>query len=101
MSPIARALHTRFEEVCRSEVQRLTKKTASLAPEQRAEVERASAAILDAMAGRLAAAIDESHDTAVASMLERLFDLQVARDPMPAPRLSAGALAPEAVLAIG
>jgi hypothetical protein len=53
MSPVGQALEERFGDVCRSELQRLRKKTASLAPEHRAEVCALTLEVTQRMALRL------------------------------------------------
>ena len=58
MSPTARALHERFEEVCRTELHRLRRKTASLSPEERAEVDAISVEVTLGIAARFQAALD-------------------------------------------
>lgn len=71
MSPIASALSNRFEEVCRGELNRLRRKTASLPPEARAEVDAISVAVTRAIAARMSAAVDA--DSQVADVVARLF----------------------------
>lgn len=73
MSPVGRALHSRFEEVCRTELQRLRRKTASLTPEQRAEVDALSVAVTQGIASRLDAALQHADTEDVASMVKHLF----------------------------
>jgi hypothetical protein len=83
MSPIARALHLRFEEVCRAELQRLRRKTASLSPEARAEVDAISVAVTQAIAQRVEAAIEAQPGTEFADIVARLFAVP-ARPSLPA-----------------
>jgi hypothetical protein len=73
MSPIAQALHLRFEEVCRAELQRLRRKTASLTPEERAEVDAISVAVTTAIAARVGAALDAHQESELADIVARLF----------------------------
>lgn len=73
MSPIAHALHLRFEEVCRAELQRLRRKTASLSPEERAEVDAISVAVTQAIADRVEAALDAHQEGPLADIVARLF----------------------------
>ena len=73
MSPIAQALHVRFEEVCRAELQRLRRKTASLTPEERAEVDAISVAVTKAIAARVEAALDAHQEGGLADIIARLF----------------------------
>jgi hypothetical protein len=73
MSPIARALHERFDEVCRTELQRLRRKTAALSPADRAEVDAISVEVTQAIAARVEAALECSHGTGLADIVARLF----------------------------
>ncbi len=73
MSPIAQALHLRFEEVCRAELQRLRRKTASLTPEERAEVDAISVAVTRAIASRVSEALDAHREGELADVIARLF----------------------------
>jgi hypothetical protein len=72
MSPIGHALHHRFEEVCRNELNRLRRKTASLSPEDRAEVDAISVEVTRAIASRMEAAL-AAGGTDVADIVGRLF----------------------------
>lgn len=72
MSPIGRALHNRFEEVCRNELNRLRRKTASLSPEERAEVDAISVEVTRAIASHMEAAL-AAGGTDVAEIVGRLF----------------------------
>jgi hypothetical protein len=73
MSPIAQALHVRFEEVCRAELQRLRRKTASLSPEERAQVDAISVAVTRGIAARVEAALDAHDQGELADIIARLF----------------------------
>lgn len=73
MSPVGRALHSRFEEVCRTELQRLRRKTASLTPEQRAEVDALSVEVTQGIASRLDVALQHAGTDDVASIVKHLF----------------------------
>jgi hypothetical protein len=75
MSPIAQALHLRFAEVCRAELQRLRRKTASLSPEERAEVDAISVAVTQAIATRVEAALDAHQEGELADIIARLFEV--------------------------
>ena len=57
MSPVGHALRERFGSVCRSELERLHKKTALLAPEHRAEVHALTLEVAERLALRLDAAL--------------------------------------------
>ena len=77
MSPVGHALHERFDSVCRSELQRLQKKTASLAPEHRAEVNALTLEIAQRLALRLDAALTRSPGKLEAVVM-RLFAVTAA-----------------------
>ncbi len=72
MSPIGYALHSRFEEVCRHELNRLRRKTASLSPEDRAEVDAISVEVTRGIASRMEAAL-AAGGSDVADVVARLF----------------------------
>lgn len=72
MSPVGHALHTRFEEVCRNELTRLRRKTASLSPGDRAEVDAISVEVTRAIAARMEAAL-AAGDSQVADIVAQLF----------------------------
>src|SRR5512143_2319668 len=93
MSPIAQALHLRFEEVCRAELQRLRRKTASLSPEQRAEVDAISVAVTQGIAARVEAALDAHQESELAGLIARLFAVP-SSDPTPAAADCVGPTAP-------
>jgi hypothetical protein len=76
MSPIARALHERFDEVCRNELQRLRRKTAALSPEERAEVDAISREVTMAIAARFEAALEAHDGRAIAELVGRLFAVE-------------------------
>jgi hypothetical protein len=73
MSPVGHALNERFETVCRSELQRLRRKTASLSDDERAQVDALALEVTRRMAGRLDAALDASDNAAIALVVMRLF----------------------------
>jgi glutamyl-tRNA reductase len=73
MSPIARALHEKFDEVCRMELQRLRRKTASLTAAERAEVDAMSVAVTQAIAARVEAALECQEGPELTDMVARLF----------------------------
>jgi glutamyl-tRNA reductase len=73
MSPLARALHEKFDEVCRTELQRLRRKTASLTAEERAEVDAMSVAVTQAIAARVEAALECQEGPELSEMVARLF----------------------------
>lgn len=73
MSPISRAFHEKFDEVCRTELQRLRRKTASLSAEERAEVDAMSVAVTQAIAARVEAALDRQEGPELTEMVARLF----------------------------
>jgi hypothetical protein len=73
MSPISRALHERFDEVCRTELARLRRKTAALSPEHRAEVDAITLAVTQAIADRVEAALECERGEEIADVVARLF----------------------------
>jgi hypothetical protein len=74
MSPLGHALHERFAEVCRTELRRLRRKTASLSPDHRAQVDALSAEVASGIAARLDAAL-ERRDVSpqLGEVVEHLF----------------------------
>jgi hypothetical protein len=88
MSPISRALHDRFEEVCRTELTRLKRKTAALSPEDRAEVDAITVEVTQAIAARVEAALACEQGEAIADIVARLFPYRPGRRPAPAARVS-------------
>jgi hypothetical protein len=78
MSPIGQALHDRFETVCRSELQRLRKKTASLTEAERAQVESVALEVTRSLAITLDAAVDAPGRSGIASVVMRLFAVNAA-----------------------
>jgi hypothetical protein len=81
MSPIARALHHRFDEVCRSELVRLRKKTAALAPADRDQVDAISSEITKAIAASVGAAVDSPQGAGLGDIVSRLFAITPAEAP--------------------
>jgi hypothetical protein len=77
MSPTGHALQERFGDVCRSELQRLHKKTASLAPEHRAEVRTLTLEVAERIAQRLDAALSSADGADLEVVVTRLFALEV------------------------
>ena len=73
MSPAGRALQDRFESVCRSELQRLRRKTASLTAEDRSQVDALALEVAQGLASHLDAALEMPERTALASTVMRLF----------------------------
>ena len=73
MSPAGRALHHHFEEVCRTELQRLRRKTASLTPDERAQVDALTVAVAQGMASRIDAVLDTPGSGDLASVIMQLF----------------------------
>lgn len=73
MSPIARALHEKFDEVCRSELQRLRRKTATLSAEERAEVDAISVQVTQAIAARFGAALEQQPGDPLQDIVATLF----------------------------
>lgn len=73
MSPIARVLHDRFEEICRSELVRLRRKTASLSATDRGELDDISLSVVRAIAARLGEAIDRDTTPETGTIVTHLF----------------------------
>jgi hypothetical protein len=73
MSPVGLALNERFEMVCRSELVRLRRKTASLSPEHRDRVDALTLELARRLAVRLDAALQGPGSAGLAPVLMRLF----------------------------
>jgi hypothetical protein len=73
MSPMGRVLHERFEEICRTELVRLRRKTASLSATHRAELDVISLSVARAIAARLSDAIDRDQGAETHSVVSHLF----------------------------
>lgn len=73
MSPIARVLHDRFEEICRAELTRLRRKTASLSASDRDELDDISLSVVRAIAARLGDALDQDATPGTGTLVTRLF----------------------------
>ena len=73
MSPVGEALQERFVNVCRAELERLHRKTASLTSEQRAEVQALTLEVAQRLALRLDAALVSSGSGELAALVMRLF----------------------------
>lgn len=73
MTPVGRALHERFEHVCRSEVQRLRRKTASLTAEERSSVDALVLEVTRGLATTLDAALNRSGSAAITPAVLQLF----------------------------
>lgn len=72
---MARALHDRFEEVCRLELVRLRRKTASLTPGQRAEVEAVSLEVARAISACFEASLDGQHAEGLHDIVGGIFGI--------------------------
>lgn len=70
---LAHALHARFEEVSRAELQRLRKKTASLSAVQREQVDAIAVQVVLAIAARASEALRADGGRRLAPVLARLF----------------------------
>lgn len=73
MSPVGRALHQRFEQVCRSELQRLRRKTAALSEDERAQVDALALEVAQSLAVHLDAALDGPGGAGITPIVMRLF----------------------------
>lgn len=79
MSPVGRALHHQFETVCRSELQRLRRKTAALTEEDRAQVDALALEVAQRLAVRLDAALDGPAGARLTPLVMRLFAVAPSR----------------------
>ena len=70
---MARVLHERFEEICRAELVRLRRKTASLSAIHQAELDVISLSVARAIAARLSDAIDRDPVTDTQRVVSHLF----------------------------
>jgi hypothetical protein len=73
MSPVGRALHHQFEHVCRSELERLRRKTAGLAAADRAQVDALALEVAQGLAARLDAVLEAPATAALAPAVMHLF----------------------------
>jgi hypothetical protein len=73
MSPVGHALHQQFERVCRSELQRLRRKTAALTEEDRAQVDALALEVAQRLAVHLDAALDAPGGAGIAPVVMHLF----------------------------
>ena len=73
MSPVGHALRERFETVCRSELQRLRRKTASLTEWERAQVDALALEVTRRLAVTLDAAVAAPGRSGIAPVVMRLF----------------------------
>ena len=81
MSPIARALHSRFDEVCRAELVRLRRKTAALTPADRERVDAISVEVTAAIAASVGAAVDGPHGAGLGDIVSQLFAISPSDTP--------------------
>jgi hypothetical protein len=73
MSPVGHALHEEFARVCRSELQRLRRKTAGLAAEDRAQVDALALEVAQRLAIHLDEALDGPGGAGITPVVLRLF----------------------------
>lgn len=73
MSPLTKALQKRFEEVSRSELQRLRKKTSGLEPDARAAIDAVTVEVMQAIAARATERLQGPDSDRLATLLARLF----------------------------
>lgn len=76
VSPLKRALHHRFDEISRSELVRLKKKTAALPPDARQVVASLAVELVHAIAERATERLDEPGAERLAPVVARLFGVQ-------------------------
>jgi hypothetical protein len=80
MSPVGRALHQQFERVCRSELERLRRKTAGLAAADRVQVDTLALEVSLGLAARLDAVLDAPATAALAPTVMHLFAVSPGTD---------------------
>lgn len=73
MSPVGEALQERFESVCRSELERLRRKTASLSAHERALVDALALEITERLAVTIDAAVAAPGAAGIGPAVMRLF----------------------------
>jgi hypothetical protein len=76
MSPVARALEKRFGEMCRTEIARMTRKTRGLSPDERLALQDLSLQVVNAIATRAGAALEQPGGEHLGSVVVRLFDVK-------------------------
>lgn len=76
VSPLTRVLQDRFEQVSRSELERLRKKTSGLEPGARAVVDAVTVEVVQAIAARATERLDEPDAEDLAPMLAQLFGVR-------------------------
>jgi len=76
MSPVGRALHEQFEQVCRSELQRLRRKTAALTAEDREQVDALALEVAQRLAVHLDAALEAPGGEGITPVVMRLFAVE-------------------------
>jgi glutamyl-tRNA reductase len=73
VSPLKRALQSRFEEVSRSELARLRKKTSGLEPRTRAVVDAVTLELVKAIAARATERLEGPDGAELAPLIAQLF----------------------------
>ncbi len=73
MSPLTKALQKRFEEISRSELQRLRKKTSGLEPDERAAIDAFTVEVMQAIARRATERLQGPDSEKLAPVLAQLF----------------------------
>ena len=76
VSPLTRALKSRFEEVSRAELVRLRKKTSSLEPETRAVVDQVTVELMQAIAARATERLEGPDGERLAPVVAQLFGVR-------------------------
>jgi glutamyl-tRNA reductase len=76
VSPLTRVLQDRFEQVSRSELERLRKKTSGLEPGERAVVDAVTVEVVQAIAARATERLDEPDAEHLAPVLAQLFGVR-------------------------
>jgi hypothetical protein len=78
MSPTARALRQRFDEVCHSELQRLGRKTKRSSEAEKTELSAVSFAIVRSISEHVGAVLEAEHDAGLDAVVITLFSLSPA-----------------------
>ncbi|MGB2716550.1 MAG: hypothetical protein WBC51_20370 [Vicinamibacterales bacterium] len=71
----ARALRTRFEQICHSELHRLRRKTSALSAEQRAELVAISLAVAHAISAPVEDVLQREDGNQLDEIVARLFGI--------------------------
>lgn len=75
MDSTARALRARFEQICRSELHRLRRKTSALSPDARAEIVAISLAVAHAILAPVEEVLQREQGDHLDQIVSRLFGI--------------------------